>query len=75
MTGAGAYLKQGRTANYGVGKVVTNEKAAPGAVQRLTVSVVLDAKALGTADSTKVAAIQAMANQALGIDANQIQLH
>jgi len=66
--GAGAYLKQGRTANYGVGKVVTNEKAAPGAIQRLTVSVVLDAKASGPADPTKVSAVTAMATQALGID-------
>jgi flagellar M-ring protein FliF len=69
--GAGAYLKQGRTANFGVGKVVTNEKAAPGSVQRLTVSVVLDAKTAGPADPTKVQAVQAMATQALGIDAKR----
>jgi len=35
------------------------------------VSVVLDAKTLGAADSAKVTAIQAMATQALGIDAKR----
>ncbi len=69
--GAGAYVKTGKTANYGVGKVVTNEKAAPGSVQRLTVSVVLDAKAAGPADAAKTTAVQAMATQALGLDAKR----
>jgi flagellar M-ring protein FliF len=53
----GGYVKEDRTVNNGVGKEVTQEQAAPGAVERLSIAVVLDAETLGATDTTTVQAL------------------
>ncbi len=52
--GNGGYAKGTRTTNNAIGKEVTNEQAAPGTVQRLNVSVVLDQTTTKSADAKKV---------------------
>jgi flagellar M-ring protein FliF len=59
------YLKESRTVDNAVGKIVERAQAAPGAVQRLTVAVVLDDKAAGAVDPVKV---QALVSNAVGLD-------
>jgi flagellar M-ring protein FliF len=65
VSGGANYLKENRTVDNAVGKIVERAQAAPGAVQRLTVAVVLDAKAAGALDPTKV---QALVSNAVGLD-------
>ncbi len=63
--GASGYYKADRTVNYGVGKVVTNDKKAPGGVKRLSVAIVLDATTAGSVD---LKAIEGLAANTVGID-------
>jgi flagellar M-ring protein FliF len=63
--GGGAYVKEQNTVNNAVGKVVDRSQAAPGAVQRLTVAVVLDAANAGTADPNQV---QQLVANAVGLN-------
>lgn len=71
LTGAGGataganYLRDQRTVNNAVGKIVDRTQAAPGAVQRMTVAVVLDAKTAGTVDPNQV---QALVANAVGLN-------
>lgn len=60
-----SYLKESRTVDNAVGKIVERAQAAPGAVERLTVAVVLDGTAAGAVDPTKV---QALVSNAVGLD-------
>ena len=62
------YLKEERTVNNAVGKELVTEKAAPGAVERLSIAVVLDATTLGATDTARVQAIVA---SAAGVDADR----
>lgn len=64
----GSYERDQRTVNNAVGKVVERSQAAPGAVDRLTVAVVIDAKSAGTADPNTIS--QLVAN-AVGLDPNR----
>ena len=68
-TGTGAsgaqYVKENKTSDYAIGKVVENAKAAPGSVERLTVAVVLDSKTAGTVNPTQV---QALVANAVGLN-------
>jgi flagellar M-ring protein FliF len=59
------YLRDQRTVNNAVGKVVERVQAAPGQVERLTVAVVVDAKEAGTADPNQV---QQLVANAVGLD-------
>ena len=59
-TAGGNYLRDQNTVNNAVGKVVQKTDAAPGAVQRLTVAVVLDTKTV-TADPNMISQIVANA--------------
>lgn len=64
---AGAnYLRDQRTVNNAVGKVVDRTQAAPGTVQRMTVAVVLDAKTAANVDPNQV---QALVANAVGLNA------
>jgi flagellar M-ring protein FliF len=67
-SGTGGYLKEAATRNNGVGKVITEEQAAPGGIQRLTAAVILNADAAGGADTAKV---QALVSSALGVDSTR----
>jgi flagellar M-ring protein FliF len=60
-----SYLKESRTVDNAIGKVVERAQAAPGAVERLTVAVVLDDKAAGAVDPARV---QALVANAVGLD-------
>lgn len=62
------YVKENKTADYAVGKVVERAQAAPGTVERLTVAVVLDAK---TAGGVNPAQVQALVANAVGINAQR----
>jgi flagellar M-ring protein FliF len=64
----GGYAKSEGTVNRALGKQVTNEEAAPGSVQRLSVAVVLDAATTKGADVKKV---MALVGNAAGIDAKR----
>jgi flagellar M-ring protein FliF len=64
---AGTYGKSERTVQNPVGTVVTKAKAAPGAVERLTVAVVLDAAKPGV----DAAAIEQLVRNAVGFDAKR----
>lgn len=59
------YSKDSRTTNNGVGKSIIEAVAAPGAVKRLNVAVVLDSNAPGGIEPAKV---QALVSSAVGID-------
>lgn len=61
----GQYVKEDRTVNNAIGKEVTQEQAAPGTVERLSVAVVLDSSTVGAVDTTR---IQALVASAAGID-------
>jgi flagellar M-ring protein FliF len=61
--GASGYYKADRTVNYGIGKIVTNDKKAPGAVKRLSVAVVLDSSVKGTTPTQ----VEALVKEAAGI--------
>jgi flagellar M-ring protein FliF len=52
--GSGGYGKSQSTVNNAIGKEVTSEQAAPGSIQRLNVSVVLDQTTTKSADVNKV---------------------
>jgi len=67
-SGTGGYLKEAATRNNGVGKVITEEQAAPGGIERLTAAVILNADAPGAADTAKV---QSMVSSALGVDSQR----
>jgi flagellar M-ring protein FliF len=67
-SGTGGYLKEAATRNNGVGKVITEEQAAPGGIERLTAAVILNADASGAADTAK---IQALVSSALGVDSTR----
>ena len=62
------YVKENKTADYAIGKVVERAQAAPGSVERLTVAVVLDAK---TAGAVNPAQVQALVANAVGINAQR----
>ncbi len=62
------YLKEERTVNNAVGKELVTEKAAPGAVERLSIAVVLDATTLGATDAARVQQIVA---SAAGVNADR----
>jgi flagellar M-ring protein FliF len=64
-TQAGTYNKEDAQKQYAVGKVTEQVKAAPGAVTRLSVSVLLDANSPGASDTT---AIQKLVTAAAGLD-------
>jgi flagellar M-ring protein FliF len=67
--GAGSsYAREQRTVNSAVGKIVDRTQAAPGAVQRMTVAVVLDAKTAGAVDPNQV---QQLVANAVGLDAKR----
>ena len=67
--GAGStYGRDQRTVNNAVGKIVDRTQAAPGAVQRMTVAVVLDAKTAGAVDPNQV---QQLVANAVGLDAKR----
>jgi flagellar M-ring protein FliF len=71
LTGAASgqfYSKENRTVNNAVGKVVTQEQAVPGAVERLSIAVVLDAKSAGAVDTTEV---QSLVASAAGVDSQR----
>lgn len=63
---SGSYLKESRTVDNAIGKIVERTQSAPGAVKRLTVAVVLDQKAAAAVDPAQV---QALVSNAVGIDA------
>lgn len=63
--GAGTYAKEESTVNNSVGKVVERVQSAPGAVERMTVAVVLDAKTAGAVDTAQV---QQLVAGAVGLD-------
>ncbi|MDQ1287673.1 MAG: flagellar M-ring protein FliF [Actinomycetota bacterium] len=63
--GGGNYVKVERTVNNPVGEVVSETKAAPGSVKRLSVAVVLDSKAAAGANTSQ---IQQLVANAVGID-------
>jgi flagellar M-ring protein FliF len=65
LTAGANYLHNQRTVNNAVGKIVDRTQAAPGAVQRMTVAVVLDAKTAGTVDPNQV---QALVANAVGLN-------
>jgi flagellar M-ring protein FliF len=64
-SGGGAYVRNQSTVNNGVDKTVERAQAAPGTVQRLTVSVVLNAKTAGTLNTAQV---QSQIAAAVGLD-------
>jgi flagellar M-ring protein FliF len=64
-TDGGNYQRDQRTVNNAVGKVVERSQAAPGAVDRLTVAVVIDSKLAGSANENTIS--QLVAN-AVGLD-------
>ena len=64
-TAGGSYAKTSRTVNNSVGKVVDRTKAAPGAVRRMTVAVVLDSKTTGQLNPQQV---QALVGNAVGFN-------
>ena len=64
--GGGTYVKVDSTRNNSVGKITSHTIAAPGSVKRLTVAVVLDAKA-----AADVTAIQQLVGNAVGINAQR----
>jgi flagellar M-ring protein FliF len=66
--GSGGYGKSQSTVNNAIGKEVTNEQAAPGSIQRLNVSVVLDQTTTKSADVNKVLKL---VTTAAGIDATR----
>ncbi len=66
--GTNGYLKEDATRNNGVGKVITEEQAAPGGIERLTAAVILNSDAAGGADTAKV---QALVSSALGVDSTR----
>jgi flagellar M-ring protein FliF len=66
-TGNGQYNKTATTKNNSISKETITTKAAPGAVARQSVSVVVDAKTPGL----QVAQIQQMVTTAAGIDAKR----
>lgn len=61
----GKYLKETSTVDNAVGEIVDRVQAQPGAVERLTVAVVLDEKAAANVDPARV---QALVSNAVGID-------
>lgn len=63
--GEGTYDKTQTTRNNAVGKVLEETTAAPGAVRRLSVAVVLDAQAAGNVD---VDAVRTLVSGAVGLD-------
>ncbi len=66
--GTNGYLKEDATRNNGVGKVITEEQAAPGGIERLTAAVIINSDAAGGADTAKV---QALVSSALGVDSTR----
>ncbi|HKG50541.1 MAG TPA: flagellar basal-body MS-ring/collar protein FliF [Actinomycetales bacterium] len=66
-SGNGSYDKKATTKNNSVSKETTKTKAAPGAVSRQSVSVVVDAKTPGL----QIGQIQQMVTTAAGVDAKR----
>jgi flagellar M-ring protein FliF len=64
-TGSAQYVKENRTVDNAIGKIVERAQAAPGSVERLTVAVVLDQKAAG---GVTPAQVQALVSNAVGLD-------
>jgi flagellar M-ring protein FliF len=60
-----SYQRAQRTVDNAVGKIVDRTQAAPGAVQRMTVAVVLDAKTAGAVDPNQV---QQLVSNAVGLN-------
>jgi flagellar M-ring protein FliF len=71
--GTGDYSRRERTVNNSVGKVVARTQAAPGAVERLSVAVVLDSRANGQAQAAAVTPqqVEALVSNAVGLLANR----
>ncbi|HSF26497.1 MAG TPA: flagellar basal-body MS-ring/collar protein FliF [Actinomycetes bacterium] len=71
MPGAGTdtkgttYTKDSVTRNNAVGKVVEVRKAAPGAIRKLNVGILLDTRTAGTVDPAE---LQTLVSSAIGID-------
>jgi flagellar M-ring protein FliF len=71
LPGAGAdgkgttYTKDSVTRNNAVGKVVEVRKAAPGAIRKLNVGILLDTRTAGTVDPAQ---LQTLVSAAIGID-------
>jgi len=61
----GRYSKQQRTRNNAVDKTVSRSQVAPGRVERLSVAVILDARAAGSLDPIQ---IQDLVGNAVGLD-------
>jgi flagellar M-ring protein FliF len=73
-SGNGFYARNQLTRDNAVGKIVDRTQAAPGAVQRLTVAVALDAKATSSVPPSQV---QALVSNAVGLNAargDQVQV-
>ncbi len=66
--GTGQYYKDSTTRNNGIGKSIVEAEAAPGAVKRLSVAVVLDSSA---AEGVDPATVQALVASAVGIDSTR----
>jgi flagellar M-ring protein FliF len=67
-SGSSQYRKDSETRNNALDRVVEETKAAPGAVRRLTVAVLLDNKTAGAIDPT---AIKTLVSNAVGLDAKR----
>jgi flagellar M-ring protein FliF len=67
-SGTGNYQKQASERTFAVGKVTEQVKAAPGGVQRLSVAVLVDDKAVSATDAAKV---QRLVTAAAGLDTNR----
>lgn len=67
-TGGANYVKENRTADNAVGKIVERTLPAPGSVNRLSVAVVLDQKAAG---AIQPAQVQALVSNAVGLNAQR----
>lgn len=66
--GDGYYLKQQRTRDNSVDKIVSRTRTAPGQVRRLSVAVVLDSATVGGVDPLQV---EALVGNAVGLDAER----
>ena len=66
--GKGKYEKTTQSTNNAVGKVVENRTGAPGAINRLTVAVLLDTRTAGTVDTAQV---QSLVENAVGFDSKR----
>ncbi|MDQ1293680.1 MAG: flagellar M-ring protein FliF [Actinomycetota bacterium] len=69
--GTGDYSREERTVNNSVGKVVARTQAAPGAVERLSVAVVLDSRVNGQEQAAAVTPqqVEALVSNAVGLEA------